>query len=82
MRKKVFQWLGREFVSLSAEGEHGRSAADEAREIFQRFDDRPGNQMGVGRLRLAGERQMIVDDPAIFFERFDGNGSNGGRRRD
>src|SRR5438094_10664989 len=39
MRKKVFQWLGREVVSLAAEGEHGRSAADEAREIFQRFDE-------------------------------------------
>jgi enamine deaminase RidA (YjgF/YER057c/UK114 family) len=39
MRKKVFQWLGREFVSLSAEGKHGRSAADEVREIFHRFDE-------------------------------------------
>jgi enamine deaminase RidA (YjgF/YER057c/UK114 family) len=39
MRKRIFQWLGREFVSLSAEGRSGKSAADEARHIFQRFDD-------------------------------------------
>ena len=39
MRKTVFQWLGREFVSLSAEGRTAKSAADEARDLFQRLDD-------------------------------------------
>jgi enamine deaminase RidA (YjgF/YER057c/UK114 family) len=39
MRKKVFQWLGREFVSLSAEGRTATSAADEARGSFQRFNE-------------------------------------------
>jgi len=39
MRKKVFQWLGREFVSLSAEGRTAKSAADEARGSFQRFNE-------------------------------------------
>jgi enamine deaminase RidA (YjgF/YER057c/UK114 family) len=39
MRKRIFQWLGREFVSLSAEGRPSKSAADEARDIFKRFND-------------------------------------------
>jgi enamine deaminase RidA (YjgF/YER057c/UK114 family) len=39
MRKRLFQWLGREFVSLSAEGRSAKSAADEARDIFERFDE-------------------------------------------
>ena len=39
MRKKIFQWLGKEFVSLSGEGKRNRSPADEARDLFQRFDN-------------------------------------------
>jgi enamine deaminase RidA (YjgF/YER057c/UK114 family) len=39
MRKKIFQWLGKEFVSLSAEGRPAKSAADEARNLFQRLED-------------------------------------------
>jgi enamine deaminase RidA (YjgF/YER057c/UK114 family) len=39
MRKRIFQWLGRQFVSLSADGRPAKSAADEARDIFKRFDD-------------------------------------------
>jgi enamine deaminase RidA (YjgF/YER057c/UK114 family) len=38
MRVKSYQWLGHEFVSLSAEGKSGGSAAEQAREIFGRFD--------------------------------------------
>jgi len=38
MRKKIFQWLGREFVALSCEGKAGSTAAQEAREIFRFFD--------------------------------------------
>ena len=38
MRKKIFQWLGREFVVLSCEGKAGSTAAQEAREIFRFFD--------------------------------------------
>jgi enamine deaminase RidA (YjgF/YER057c/UK114 family) len=38
MRKKIFHWLGREFVMLTGEGRSAASAADEARDIFQRFD--------------------------------------------
>jgi len=37
MRKKIFQWLGREFVSLSSEGK-AATATQEANEIFRRFD--------------------------------------------
>jgi enamine deaminase RidA (YjgF/YER057c/UK114 family) len=39
MRKKIFHWLGKEFVALSAEGKPSESAGAEARRIFQRFDE-------------------------------------------
>ena len=39
MRKKIFHWLGKEFVALSAEGKPSESAGVEARRIFQRFDE-------------------------------------------
>src|SRR5438876_4868999 len=39
MRKKLFHWLDKEFVLLSAEGRPAKSAADEARDLFQRLDD-------------------------------------------
>ena len=38
MRKKIFYWLGREFVALSCEGEAGTTPAQEARAILSRFD--------------------------------------------
>lgn len=38
MRKKIFQWLGREFVALSCEAKQGATATEEASEIFRRFD--------------------------------------------
>jgi enamine deaminase RidA (YjgF/YER057c/UK114 family) len=38
MRKKIFTWLEREFIELSAEGKTAAGAGVEAREIFQRFD--------------------------------------------
>ncbi len=37
MRKKIFQWLGREFVALSSEGK-AATATQEASAIFRRFD--------------------------------------------
>ncbi|TAK01054.1 hypothetical protein EPO44_09300, partial [bacterium] len=37
MRKKIFRWLGREFVSLSSEGK-AATATQEASAIFRRFD--------------------------------------------
>ena len=39
MRKKIYQWLGREFVALSCEGRGGGTAADEEKDIFRRFDE-------------------------------------------
>jgi enamine deaminase RidA (YjgF/YER057c/UK114 family) len=39
MRKRIFHWLGREFVALSGEGKLATSAADEARDLFRRFDE-------------------------------------------
>ena len=38
MRKKIFSWLGKEFVELSGEAKPRVTATEEAREIFQRFD--------------------------------------------
>jgi enamine deaminase RidA (YjgF/YER057c/UK114 family) len=38
MRKRIFTWLGHEFIELSAEALPGTDAASEARELFQRFD--------------------------------------------
>lgn len=37
MRKKIFRWLGREFISLSSEGK-AATATQEASAIFRRFD--------------------------------------------
>jgi enamine deaminase RidA (YjgF/YER057c/UK114 family) len=38
MTKKIFSWLGKEFVALSSEARSGADATEQAREIFQRFD--------------------------------------------
>jgi enamine deaminase RidA (YjgF/YER057c/UK114 family) len=37
MRKRMFSWLGREFVELSGEAKAAASATEEAHELFQRF---------------------------------------------
>lgn len=39
MRKKIFHWLGKEFVALSCEGKAGLSGTEETQEIFSRFSD-------------------------------------------
>jgi enamine deaminase RidA (YjgF/YER057c/UK114 family) len=38
MRKKFFDWMGREFIELSGEARPAASATVEAQEIFGRFD--------------------------------------------
>lgn len=38
MRKRIFTWLGYEFIELSGEAAPGADAAAEARALFQRFD--------------------------------------------
>lgn len=38
MRKKIFNWLGHEFIELSGEAVAGADPAAEARELFHRFD--------------------------------------------
>jgi len=38
VRKKIFNWMGREFIELSGEGKAAANATIEAQEIFQRFD--------------------------------------------
>jgi len=38
MRKKVFQWLGKEFIALSCEGRAGMTATEEGQEVLRRFD--------------------------------------------
>ncbi len=39
MTKKIFQWLGREFVALSGEGKSGGTATDQMQGIVRRFDE-------------------------------------------
>ena len=38
MRKRIFSWLGKEFVELFGEAKAAATATEEARELFQRFD--------------------------------------------
>jgi enamine deaminase RidA (YjgF/YER057c/UK114 family) len=38
MQKRIFSWLGKEFVELSGEARPASTATEEARELFQRFD--------------------------------------------
>jgi enamine deaminase RidA (YjgF/YER057c/UK114 family) len=38
MRKRIFSWLDREFIEVSAEARSGASVAEETRDLFQRFD--------------------------------------------
>jgi enamine deaminase RidA (YjgF/YER057c/UK114 family) len=38
VRKKIFNWLGREFIELTGEAKPAADASAEAQEIFQRFD--------------------------------------------
>ena len=39
MRKKIFQWLGKEFVALSCEGKVGPTAKEQSQDIFRRFGE-------------------------------------------
>ena len=39
MRKKIFTWLGHEFIEISAEAAPGANAATEAGALFRRIDD-------------------------------------------
>jgi enamine deaminase RidA (YjgF/YER057c/UK114 family) len=38
MRKRLYSWLGREFVELSGEGKPAASATEEAQALFERFE--------------------------------------------
>ena len=65
MRKKIFQWLGREFIALSGEGNGRGTAAEEASGIFQRFDSEL-REMGLSlentvRSRLWGKDRESRD---------------------
>ncbi len=39
MQKKIFQWLGREFIALSCEGMSGLTATAQAQDIFRSLDE-------------------------------------------
>ena len=39
MKKTIFPWLGREFVSLSCEGNSVGTATEETQDIFRRFGE-------------------------------------------
>ncbi len=66
MRKKIFYWLGREFVALSCEGKAGLSAVDQAKEIFGRFNEElKGVELSLDntvRSRLWGKDRQSRDE--------------------
>ncbi len=39
MRKKIYTWLGREFIALSGEGREGKPATEETVGLFRRIDE-------------------------------------------
>lgn len=39
MRKKIFAWLGKEFIALSCEGKAGLATKEQSQDIFRRFDE-------------------------------------------
>ncbi|MBI2989429.1 MAG: hypothetical protein HYY45_21935 [Deltaproteobacteria bacterium] len=39
MRKKIFHWLGREFVALACEGKAGLATAEQMQDIFRRCEE-------------------------------------------
>jgi len=39
MRKRIFTWLGKEFIELSGEAKPAENATIETQELFQRFND-------------------------------------------
>lgn len=39
MRKKIFQWLGKEFIALSGEGKAGPTGKEQTQDIFRRFEE-------------------------------------------
>ncbi|MFQ5539922.1 MAG: hypothetical protein ACE5FB_05930 [Candidatus Binatia bacterium] len=39
MQKKIFQWLGREFIAISCEGMSKMNATEQTRDIFRRLDE-------------------------------------------
>lgn len=39
MRKRIFTWLGKEFIELSGEAKPAENATVEAQELFRRFND-------------------------------------------
>lgn len=66
MRKLVYEWLGREFVALSAEGRPELGVAEQARDLFRRFDE---ELRGLGlslddtvRTRLWGRERASRDE--------------------
>ena len=65
MRKKLFTWLGKEFVELSGEAKPASDATVEAQEIFRRFDqEQRGNGLSLDntvRSRLWGRDRESRD---------------------
>jgi len=65
MTKKIFSWLGKEFVALSSEAQSGGTATEQTRALFQRFEGELGG-MGLSlenavRTRLWGRDRESRD---------------------
>jgi enamine deaminase RidA (YjgF/YER057c/UK114 family) len=65
MQKRIFSWLGKEFVELSGEARPAATATEEAQELFQRFDQElRGHELSLAntvRSRLWGRDRETRD---------------------
>lgn len=65
MQKRIFSWLGKEFVELSGEAKPAATATEEAQELFQRFDQElRGHELSLAntvRSRLWGRDRESRD---------------------
>ena len=65
MQKRIFSWLGKEFVELSGEARPAATATEEAQELFQRFDQElRGHELSLAntvRSRLWGRDRESRD---------------------
>ncbi len=65
MEKRIFSWLGKEFVELGGEARPAATATEEAQELFQRFDQElRGHELSLAntvRSRLWGRDRESRD---------------------
>ena len=53
----------------------------EGRNVFEGFDQRPPDDVGVGDFAAPYQPAMLIDDPPVLIHHFDGDGALRGRER-